>query len=432
MRTFIYLDNYRGFSDTLIPLRRVNWLVGENSTGKTSFLELLEELSYPPFWLFEPRLGMKGNHARHFLDLISASAKRKTSFTIGALAMGQRTIDEADHGMIITYENLDGRAVPKRVSIVEGTTVRTVDGKLSISVKNAPYRSRIRDVPDSDDSDRRDAKAQILVSTHHSASGFKNQILPDERVGAPLFERFSETLFNGESIEERDVKVPFPFSSELVELAPIRTKPRRTYDAHQTAFSPEGEHTPYIIRKRLASKSKAEEFRQYLESAGKDSGLFQSIRIKEYGKGQRDPFEVQIVLGKTPLGLENVGYGVSQALPVLVEMYIRSKRTTYLIQQPEVHLHPKAQASFGDIVANLARSDEKRFVIETHSDFAIDRFRLNIRRNGVIPSHLLYFERTETGNKATSIAIDSSGNLAELQPAGYREFFYNESLDLLG
>ena len=60
MSTYVYMDNYRGFSNAAIPLRQVNFLVGENSTGKTSFLELLDVLSYGPFWAFEPRFEKPG------------------------------------------------------------------------------------------------------------------------------------------------------------------------------------------------------------------------------------------------------------------------------------------------------------------------------------------------------------------------------------
>ena len=48
---FLYLDNFRGFSNTVIPLKPVNFLVGENSTGKTSLLALLNLLSSSSFWL---------------------------------------------------------------------------------------------------------------------------------------------------------------------------------------------------------------------------------------------------------------------------------------------------------------------------------------------------------------------------------------------
>ncbi len=87
MQTFIYIDNFRGFSDTLIPLRQVNFLVGENSTGKTSFLQLIETFSNASFWLFEPRYGVPGAQPQHFLDLVSASSKSKKSFTVGAIGI---------------------------------------------------------------------------------------------------------------------------------------------------------------------------------------------------------------------------------------------------------------------------------------------------------------------------------------------------------
>ncbi|MGC1490307.1 MAG: AAA family ATPase, partial [Candidatus Acidiferrum sp.] len=44
---YIFMDNYRGFSETLIPLRRATFLVGENSTGKSSFLSVAYLLSTP-------------------------------------------------------------------------------------------------------------------------------------------------------------------------------------------------------------------------------------------------------------------------------------------------------------------------------------------------------------------------------------------------
>ena len=69
MTTYVYIDNFRGFTASWIPLTQVTFLVGENSTGKTSFLELLETLSAMSFWVFEPRFGIPGGPQRHFLDL---------------------------------------------------------------------------------------------------------------------------------------------------------------------------------------------------------------------------------------------------------------------------------------------------------------------------------------------------------------------------
>lgn len=429
MQTYIYIDNFRGFTNALIPLREVNFLVGENSTGKTSFLQLIETFSNMSFWFFEPRFGIPGTQQRHFLDLVSASSTSKKAFTVGTIGPSNKNKTET-FGMIVTYHNVDGRPVPSRVSVIEGASVRTVDGYLWRSKKGDKYKSRIKECREDSLASDDPISLSRLIAIHKSASGFVESRVSEEMEG-PIFLRFSEVLFDGKNVDEDGPKAPYPFKSQFIELAPIRTKPKRTYDAPQTEFSPEGEHTPYIIKKRLTSKTHATNFKKFLEEAGQSSGLFKSITINQYGRGPQAPFEIKIVLGNTSLGLENVGYGVSQALPVLVEMFVRPKRTAFAIQQPEVHLHPRAQATFGDLIAELARADEKKFLIETHSDFTIDRFRLNVRKHGAISSQLLFFERNETGNTVYSIPIQENGDLCADQPEAYRSFFYNESLELL-
>lgn len=416
MSTSIYIDNYRGFSKAWIPLESVNFLVGENSTGKTSFLELLSMFCTPMFWMFNPEFGIPGSHQRHFHDLVSASSKQKRHFTIGALS---HESNETINGMLVTYRNFDGRPIPDRVSVIYDETIKTV-------VISSNHRTRQKSLK----SNINCSSINYLSELHHSNYGFTNHE-EKGRSARPILYEFGNFLF-GENGIRRENHIPKIFQSKFVEMAPIRSKPRRTYDAPQTAFSPEGDHTPYIIRKTLSSKSKAESFEKFIGEVGRDSRLFDSINVRSYGRDSLSPFEIKILLGKTALGLDNVGYGVSQALPVIVEMFTRSKRSLFTIQQPEVHLHPRAQASIGDLIADFSRVDQKHFVIETHSDFTIDRFRLNIRKKGYIPSQILLFERFETGNKVTPISILEDGSLPTEQPESYREFFFNESLSLLG
>ena len=129
-----------------------------------------------------------------------------------------------------------------------------------------------------------------------------------------------------------------------------------------------------------------------------------------------------------------VGYGVSQSLPVIVELFMRSSGQWFAIQQPEVHLHPKAQAALGDLFFRSAVSDNKKFLIETHSDYTIDRFRINYRKKNkkVLPkSQIIFFERDKDVNKAYRIQIDEKGELPVDQPAGYRKFFIKEEMKIL-
>ncbi len=229
-----------------------------------------------------------------------------------------------------------------------------------------------------------------------------------------------------------------PFGPSLVWIDPIRTKPRRTYDEPRTSFSPDGAHTPYVIRRMLSSQTDAARFAEFFRRVGKASGLFQKVDTRVFGDDNDATarFEVDIFLDGEALNLSWVGYGVSQSLPILVELLDRPRDSWFAIQQPEVHLHPRAQASLGDVFYEMALRDNKHFLIETHSDFAIDRFRMNYRRkrskNAKIPeSQVLFFERRDKHNSVTSLPIGPRGELPSDQPDGYRQFFLSEQLSIL-
>jgi hypothetical protein len=112
---YVFMDQYRGFYETLIPLASTSFLVGENSTGKTSFLFLVDLLSKPEFWFtsitpqrFFSRLG-------GFRDIVSPLSTRPGSFTVGALATGttNKTSNKSQSASrcrftLIRFRDLDG------------------------------------------------------------------------------------------------------------------------------------------------------------------------------------------------------------------------------------------------------------------------------------------------------------------------------------
>ena len=89
----------------------------------------------------------------------------------------------------------------------------------------------------------------------------------------------------------------------------------------------------------------------------------------------------------------------------------------------------------GDLIAQLARTDAKKFFIETHSDFLIDRYRSNIKNHqkesSGFNSQILYFQHSNGINKVHPIKIEPDGTVSGDQPTDYREFFIRESLSLL-
>ena len=206
----------------------------------------------------------------------------------------------------------------------------------------------------------------------------------------------------------------------------------RPFQSHQWSAESRQVNTPYVIRKILSKSSEAETFQKYMGEFGRESGLFEAISIKRHGRGETAPFELDVVLNFKALGINNVGYGVSQSLPIVVELFSQPRKTRFAIQQPEVHLHPKAQAALGDLFFRLAISEQKSFCIETHSDYLIDRFRLNYRKMKAHPSaQVLFFERGAAGNLVHALEIDEDGHLSANQPPGYRKFFVNEALAIL-
>lgn len=444
---YIYVDNYRGFSKTLIPISDVNFLVGENSTGKTSILGLIKLLSPPDIWIqndFDFRKVGFGT----FRDVISIGSNNKTTFSVGLVfeqndrvtKSGKKNAKDAGTNvgsslvaLVMTFSEHEG--IPKLTSLI------SYRNGMEVSIKYIGKKIKYKfSKIERNQSSKNFAECEFndwVGSYLNDNSGFK--VLKESRfflTAAPpiVLISYVEDLFlsNKESNKRFQFEIP-SFFDDITWLAPIRSKPRKTYDEFSLEYSPEGDHIPYLIKRKLDNKQDSEKFIKFLTSVGKDSGLFKSIEIKNYGRGATAPFELDVVLGKSALSVSSVGYGVSQSLPVIVEIFSRPAHSWFAIQQPEVHLHPKAQAALGEVFFNMAVIENKKFVIETHSDYTIDRFRILLRTSDKKPkSQVLFFERTESGNKVTSIEIDDSGDLDSDQPKTYREFFMKEEMNLLG
>lgn len=218
-------------------------------------------------------------------------------------------------------------------------------------------------------------------------------------------------------------------------FAPVCTRPQRTYDPIKGAEWSEGSHVPTVLASApLTEPDRWQELFSALNSFGSRAGLFSKIEVRRLGEGGGDPFQIQVYIGGASVNLIDVGYGVSQVLPIIVDCLRGEQGGTFLLQQPEVHLHPRAQAELGSFLGVLAKQRKKRFVIETHSDHLVDRIRMDIRdKKGLKPDDvsLLYFERKNGQANIHRLTLDEHGNLLD-PPAGYRSFFLEEERRFLG
>lgn len=219
-------------------------------------------------------------------------------------------------------------------------------------------------------------------------------------------------------------------------FAPIRTRPQRTYDPIQEIANPEGGHVPMVLSGIHSRDPKTwKRLVEALARFGKTAGLFEEVDVRRLGDTEGDPFQLQIGIGGTATNLVDVGYGVSQILPILVECLRAEPERLFLLQQPEVHLHPRAQAELASFLALLVHDQRKRFLIETHSDYLVDRVRMDVRdqKHGLKPEDIsiLYLEREGGEVQIHRLELDDLGNIVNAPP-GYRRFILEEERKFLG
>ena len=222
--------------------------------------------------------------------------------------------------------------------------------------------------------------------------------------------------------------------------APVRSKPRRTYDPSRPTSDPEGDHVPmYLAGLHFQDERGWAKLKKALETVGKASGLFDEIVIKRLGEKESQPFQLQVRkfgghLKGPPRNLIDVGYGVSQVLPVISELLREDAPTMFLLQQPEVHLHPRAQAALGSLFCQVARHD-RQLIVETHSDHLLDRVRMDVRdkKGQLRPDDvsILFFEPGDLDVRIHSLRLDEQGNVQDA-PDSYRGFFMEETRRSLG
>lgn len=175
-------------------------------------------------------------------------------------------------------------------------------------------------------------------------------------------------------------------------LGPLREEPRRAY-LHSGSPLPEighrGENAAQLL---WLEKDRSVEYLPCLGEEPRELTLLEAVGDAFQCLGITQPLAVtsaksivyQILFGikdssgkRRQVTISDVGFGVSQLLPIVV-MGLRSPKTSLLLfEQPEIHLHPRLQANLADFFLTLALS-EKRLLVETHSDHLINRLRLRI------------------------------------------------------
>ncbi len=232
----------------------------------------------------------------------------------------------------------------------------------------------------------------------------------------------------------------------LCYLGPLRTKAERLYS--WAGIEPEsvgyaGENTVAAIlaaRDRkisLGYKHRAKPLEEIIAIKLKEMGLIEEFKVARISE-RRQEYEVKVRSRGSEdwVDLPDVGVGVSQVLPVLVQCFYAPAGSIILMEQPEIHLHPSAQSALADVIIDVIKSRENgadrniQLVIETHSEHFLRRLQRRIAENAVPPEKVsAYFANiTKTPAELEPLQIDIFGNIQNWP----ENFFGDEMGDIIG
>jgi predicted ATPase len=166
----------------------------------------------------------------------------------------------------------------------------------------------------------------------------------------------------------------------------------------------------------------------------KELGMIDSFQVERISE-RRKEYEVRV--RSSPQSAEvlitDVGVGVSQVLPVLVQAFYAAPGSTVLFEQPEIHLHPRVQASLADVLIEASTRCGVQFIVESHSEHFLRRLQRRVAeweiKEGAIPrDHVaLYVCSVDKGrSEVEALQVDELGNISNWP----KDFFGDEMGDL--
>jgi len=219
-------------------------------------------------------------------------------------------------------------------------------------------------------------------------------------------------------------------------LGPVRSHPRRFYTTSgelMDTVGVQGEHTPHVLLREGRG------FQQKINGWFERFGIPYKLSLESIGNPVVGSlFGLTLTDGRTrvKVGPSDVGFGIGQLLPVLVEGLLDAPGVI-CVEQPEIHLHPRLQGELADFLietAGVERAavrrrtvDAKQWIVETHSEALIRRLQRRVRERTLHKEDLsvLYVEPLAHGSCVRELRLDDDGGFIDSWPDG----FFDERFD---
>jgi len=236
------------------------------------------------------------------------------------------------------------------------------------------------------------------------------------------------------------------FFKSICYLGPLRNKSERLYNWGGITPESVGYSGDYTIAALLSSKTRkislgykkvAKPLEEIIAASLKSMGLIDNFRVRKIAENRQE-YEVNVqTKGSVDwVDLPDVGFGVSQVLPVLVQCFYAPPGAIILMEQPEIHLHPNAQSALADVMIDVINSRENgadrniQLIIETHSEHFLRRLQRRIAEDVVSKEKVSAYFANVTKTPATldPLQIDIFGNIKNWP----ENFFGDEMGDISG
>lgn len=231
------------------------------------------------------------------------------------------------------------------------------------------------------------------------------------------------------------------FFGRIAYLGPLREYPKRTYTWAGEEPADVGMKGELAASAILAARQRGEYIspgykrkRRTLEERiaywFKEMGMIHSFTLRQIAKNRKD-YELRVKKSATSpeVLITDVGFGVSQILPVLVLCYYVPEGSVILLEQPEIHLHPSVQAWLADVFIDVVKNRNVQIIVESHSEHLLRRLQRRIAEEQIKADQTaLYFCRMDnSASEIEKLDIDMFGDIKNWP----RGFFGDEMGELV-
>jgi predicted ATPase len=377
------VKNFKSWADLpSLEFGKVTALFGANSSGKTSLIQLLLMLKQTAVSR-DRRILNLGGTPQDYVDLggyedivhghkVDADIDLDLSWT-SSFAPDDET-PWISGEIKVTFSYVEEKVTVKRLSysgkIAHEQPYFTKDGDIESDVDVESINASIERLPD--------GRYSLLFPSGERTEPIALE-LPSFYTMQPLYLIPGK---NGVLVRDADAAVRYLSGSfeELLNsvyyLGPLREYPHRDYRWSGEKPSSVGVRGEYAVQAML-SKLVAEQSTDLVESANqwlKRLGMVDQVELRPIAPGARLYELVIRTRGyQHEANIMDVGFGVSQVLPVLVLAHFAPPGSLLILEQPEIHLHPQVQTELADLFLEAALKRNVQFFIESHSEYLLMR-----------------------------------------------------------